>query len=155
MAVSMSVVSQSTNKMKEPRRMTPGISNRRAARMRIIRRNISVKPAVTTPNGKSLQDMSCSGPCKTEYFYIPWYPDPQLLLYDHKPCEYAQHSRCCRKNDEDPEIELYFRPAVFPTGLAIYNFCGHCDVWMLLFVRTADVALSLMCSSSSVGLFCI
>lgn len=53
MDVSMSVVSQSTNKMNEPRRMTPGISSRRPARMRMMRRKINVKPEVTTPNGKS------------------------------------------------------------------------------------------------------
>lgn len=60
--VSMRVVSQSTNKMKDPRRMTPGISIRWAASIRIIRRNMSVKPDVTMPNGKSLRDVSCLVP---------------------------------------------------------------------------------------------
>jgi len=55
--VSISVVSQSTNKMNEPSRMTPGISRRRAANMRMMRRNMSVKLDVIMPNGKSLHDL--------------------------------------------------------------------------------------------------
>ena len=128
-AVSMSVVSQSTNRMNELKRMTPGISNRLAARMRIMRRNMSVNPAVTIPNGKSLWVVSKCNVVVVECSCVPWNPNIQLVLYRDEPCKYAQDSRCCSKDDKNPEIKLHFRPAVFPTCFSVHNFCRHLEAW--------------------------
>lgn len=50
----MRVVSHKTNKIKDPRRMMPGMSNRCAAKMSMRPRKSRVKEAVTIPKGKSL-----------------------------------------------------------------------------------------------------
>ena len=55
MAVSISVVSHSTKRMKEPSNITPGISMRRAARPRMRKRKRIVRPAVTIANVNSLE----------------------------------------------------------------------------------------------------
>lgn len=54
MAVSMSVVSHSTNSMNAPISIPPGMSSLLDARIRIIRRNMIVKDAVTIANVKIL-----------------------------------------------------------------------------------------------------
>lgn len=58
MAVSMSVVSHRTNRMKDPRSMMPGMSMRCAARTRIRMRKSRVNEAVTIPNGNNLWAVS-------------------------------------------------------------------------------------------------
>jgi hypothetical protein len=57
-AVSIRVVSHRTKRMKAPRRMAPGMSCRRAARMRMARRKRRESPAVTIANGNSLNPTS-------------------------------------------------------------------------------------------------
>ena len=54
MAVSISVVSHRTKRMKLPRRIMPGISMRRAARMRMMMRKMIVSEPVMTAKVKSL-----------------------------------------------------------------------------------------------------
>ena len=54
MAVSIRAVSHRTKRMKDPRRIMPGIRRRREARMRIRRRKRRVREAVTMVNVKSL-----------------------------------------------------------------------------------------------------
>jgi hypothetical protein len=58
MAVSIKVVSHSTNNMKEPSRMTPGMSSRLAARTRMTRRKRMVKLDVTIAKVKSLETLA-------------------------------------------------------------------------------------------------
>jgi hypothetical protein len=53
-AVSIRVVSHSTNSMKAPRMMAPGRSCRRPARISMPRRKRRERPAVTMANGNSL-----------------------------------------------------------------------------------------------------
>lgn len=53
-AVSMSVVNQSTNRMKAPSRIPPGINIRLEARTRIMSKKSIVSDAVTMANVKSL-----------------------------------------------------------------------------------------------------
>jgi len=53
-AVSMTLVSHRTNRTKEPSKMAPGISRRRAARTRMTSRKRMVRPPVTIANGNNL-----------------------------------------------------------------------------------------------------
>jgi hypothetical protein len=55
----MRAVNHSTKRMKLPRRMMPGMSWRREARMRISRRKSRVREAVTMVNVKSLGEKYC------------------------------------------------------------------------------------------------
>ena len=65
---------------------------------------------------------------------IPWDPDMECILYGDEHGEDAQY--CCRGGDHDekPEVELSFRPMVFPPSLhhsylgchVVEAGCGGC-----------------------------
>lgn len=70
--VSIKVVSHRTKRMKDPRRMIPGMSRRCAAKTRMRRRKSRVKEAVTMPNGKSLCSVSLNTVAWGVLIVVPW-----------------------------------------------------------------------------------
>jgi hypothetical protein len=70
------VVSHKTKRIKEPRRMIPGINIRRAARPRIRKRKRMVRPLVTMANVNSLARLVEGQLMQAVNIDLPWNPDP-------------------------------------------------------------------------------
>ena len=52
--------------------------------------------------------------------YTPWDSQFHLRLHSHKPGEYTETRRRTRENDDDPYIQLYFRPVVPASSFSIH-----------------------------------
>lgn len=55
---------------------------------------------------------------------LPWYSYPQLLLHGYEEGEYPQRCRGRGEHDDEPEIQLRFRPVIFAPALDDEDF-GH------------------------------
>lgn len=53
---------------------------------------------------------------------LPWDPQPHLLLHAHEEGEDPQRRRCSGEHDDEPEIQLRFRPVVFSPALDHEDF---------------------------------
>ena len=58
----------------------------------------------------------------------PWYSCFELLLHRYEVGEDAETGRRGGEDDEDPEVQLEFGPAVATPCLAVDDFCGHCGM---------------------------
>ena len=124
MAVSIRVVSHSTNRMKDPSSMTPGIKSRLEARTRMTMRKRIVRPAVMIANGNSLK-MLASSHLQGRGSRIPWYADSQLILHCYEPSVDSKHCCCSSENNKNPKVELYFWPPIPPPRLANDDVCAR------------------------------
>lgn len=60
---------------------------------------------------------------------LPGYADFELVLHRDEVGEYSQRRGRCHNHDQQPEVELCFRPMISPPSLYDTDLVRHFEKW--------------------------